>query len=231
MADQKSLLKKVSKQLFLLILFGLFSCSIQKRHYLDGFYVSWKKERSSVERACNRTNEKSPGSENLICSADNNFKAIIFVKKEKNEIISTANPDSCTDVILLRDGKELKGKVISSTPKEVLFKGCNDVNETRFDSRKVFMVKLEEGKKTIYNTNIEEKELNKNAVFSLYMAAFGIIILPLIPGLIFGMKALRQIKRNPDLYYGRVEALTGILVCSILLLACVAGIISLILLA
>jgi hypothetical protein len=45
------------------------------------------------------------------------------------------------------------------------------------------------------------------------------------------MKALRQIKRNPDLYYGRVEALTGILVCSILLLACVAGIISLILLA
>ncbi len=73
----------------LLAAHGFNSCSVEKRHYLNGFYVEWKNGREKVNNrndcdtkyAVDSTNGTAPINDNLICSVDSNVVVPLLIER------------------------------------------------------------------------------------------------------------------------------------------------------
>ena len=244
--------------LFIISLVMLFSCSVQKRKYQKGFYVSNSKHKKEVQKKPIQISKNEIEHDNLVfktntlptsqnndleLSASANSKPIDLIKLNSTKVI---NPeDSLCDQITLRNGDEIKVKVLEITPLDVKYKKCNMPDGPLYIVKKadVFMIKYPNGTKEVFkaepvynsvpnqyqelpqNTYKGPKKMNPYAVASFVLGILGIWPLTGLGSLlaiIFGSIALAQIKERPGKYEGeklaRAGKIMGIVILSILAL-------------
>ena len=106
------------------------SCSIQKRHYMNGYSIQWNKkvnaDKNTAPEKETTDNEKNI-SNDISASAGNDITPIIIEKP--SPLISNEKPiaasDSC-DIIRLKDKSVIHGKVTEINASSVKFKDCDD---------------------------------------------------------------------------------------------------------
>jgi hypothetical protein len=224
---------KIKKIILLLPILTLFNCSLQKRKYQSGYFLSWNKNNLSIAK-----NEKQKGFnvqkkeikfndisfEKDITTSANNKITKIFNNTIKNNL---AFPDSC-DQIIYKDGTEIKAKITEINTSEIRYKRCDFIDGPTFVEKqnKVFMIKYANCKSEIFKTekaveynnskinqdsqkiNDKDKNTNPFSTLSLVFSILGfypLIILGSILGLIFGAIAKNEIKSEPNKYNKKSE--------------------------
>lgn len=219
---------KIKKIILLLPILFLFNCSLQKRKYQSGYFLSWNKNNLSIAK-----NEKQKGFnvqkneikfndmsfEKDITTSANNKITKIFNNTIKNNVTV---PDSC-DEIIYKDGTEIKAKITEINTSEIRYKRCDFIDGPTFVEKqnKVFMIKYANGKSEMFKTekadeynngkiiqdsqkiNDKDKNINPFSIASLVFSILGFYPLSLIGwilGVIFGGIAKKQIKTDPNKY-------------------------------
>ena len=233
---------KIKKIILLLPILFLFNCSLQKRKYQSGYFLSWNKNNLSIAK-----NEKQKefnvqkkeikfkdiSFEKDITTSANNKITKIFNNTIKNNL---AFPDSC-DQIIYKDGTEINAKVTEINTSEIRYKRCDFIDGPTFVEKqnKVFMIKYSNGESEMFKTekadeynngkiiydsqkiNDKDKETNPFSKASLICSILGVyplIILGSILGLIFGAIAKNEIKSEPNKYNKKSEnfAVAGVII-------------------
>ena len=226
---------KIKKIILLLPILTLFSCSLQKRKYQSGYFLSWNKNNLSIAK-----NEKQKGFnvqkkeikfkdisfEKDITASANNKVTKIFNNSITNNV---AFPDSC-DKIIYKDGNEIMAKITEINTSEIRYKRCDFIDGPTFVEKqnKVFMIKYANGKSEMFKTekaveynngkiiqdsqkiNDKDKNTNPFSTASLVFSILGFYPLSLIGwifGVIFGGIAKKQIKIDPNKYNKKSENL------------------------
>jgi hypothetical protein len=222
----------VMKRLFYILpLILLFSCSVQKRKYQKGFYVSHTNHQKHIQKTISSNSE----SENLVlkstilslekhnnielsASADNKVKPFI---KLPSVFLTTAN-DSLCDVITLKNGDDINAKILEITPIEVKYKKCNAPDGPLYIAKKsdIFMVKYANGTKEVFKQEstepkqIQNPNSNKNnyipkkthplAIAALVFSIIGFVTYGIgsIVGLILANLAIKKVLMNSEIYKG-----------------------------
>ncbi len=236
---------KIKKIILLFPILTLFNCSLQKRKYQSGYFLSWNKNNLSIAK-----NEKQKefnvqkneikfneiSFEKDITTSANNKITKIFNNSITNNV---AIPDSC-DEIIYKDGTEIKAKITEINTSEIRYKRCDFIDGPTFVEKqnKVFMIKYANGKSEMFKTEkaveynngkiiqdsqkINDKDKNTNPfstaslVFSI-LGFYPLIILGSILGLIFGAIAKNEIKSEPNKYNKKSEnfARAGVIISAI----------------
>ena len=224
---------KIKKIILLLPILTLFSCSLQKRKYQSGYFLSWNKNNLSIAK-----NQKQKGFnvqeneikfneisfEKDITTSANNKITKIFNNTIKN---NPAVPDSC-DKIIHKDGTEIMAKITEINTSEIRYKRCDFIDGPTFVEKqnKVFMIKYANGKSEMFKTekafennngkiiqdsqkiNDKDKKTNTSSKASFIFSILGfypLFILGWILGLIFGALAKNEIKSEPNKYNKKSE--------------------------
>lgn len=221
---------------FIIVAFS--KCTVQKRTYRNGYYVSWHKKVANTSAIVKNTEPKKKKEEIVfepIVKKDNEMQALLLASVKKDEGIlkkPTIRPikilsDSCGDKIVLRNADEIDAKVIEINKLNVMYKRCDNLSGpmviTKADD--IFMIKYANGTKEVFEKKTEKKpvevkqpekkvmcaaEYNNFAVASIATAILGLtIILAPIP-FVLGIIGSNQIKKNPERYRGRELASIGI---------------------
>lgn len=139
---------------FFLTLSLLYSCSIEKRHYMNGYHVSGIKKNTSASKIAPNKQDAKVGTnmveyETEMASIDNN---IIVLKSENRFTINVMATEVC-DLIVLKNGDEIKGKVTDIGLQEIKYKKCDNLDGPSISILKsdVFMIKYPNGTKDIIN--------------------------------------------------------------------------------
>lgn len=225
------------KNTFLIFtLLFLLSCSVQKRRYQKGFYVSKvshssqdiKNERARKEPE-NRSHVLVPEKDNLnaqaLASAENSRPAFDDLRSPS---VVRLPEDSC-DVLLMKDGSEVKVKISEVTESQVKYKKCAMLDGPLYVSHKseVFMIKYFNGTREVikydappqqtpepYKTPQKRYEnaggpdnrvIHPLAALSFVFGIIGcypVFVFGSILGLVFGNMALKRINAQPEKYKG-----------------------------
>ena len=163
-----------------------------------------------------------------------------FAKKKQlipvDSIFQDLDSAKC-DVIMLRNGEEIKGKVLEINLTEVKYKRCDNPNGPIISLRKqdVFIIKYANGTKDVINNATTQSNPDETSAaivcpeaiagFILALAAFPIslfllfliseLALPVfliftIAGLVLSGIALAKINRNPEKYRSRGLEIAGL---------------------
>jgi hypothetical protein len=151
------------RYIILLSLALLSSCSIQKRKYLDGFYIS-RTSTGTTPVKVRQVHETKPavlviheknvkaGEEPRLASASES-RSVPAVKNSfgATPLILKDNKDSC-DVLVFNNGNEISVKIREITAEEVRFHRCDMQDGPLFVHRKaeLFMAKYANGTKEIF---------------------------------------------------------------------------------
>ncbi|PBQ34066.1 hypothetical protein CNR22_20550 [Sphingobacteriaceae bacterium] len=145
------------KKLFLFLpFFLLLSCSVQKRKYQNGFYVDWHAKNSKKETYASRTYKKAP-----VTAAETQEKQEIAHENlpalnrndltfQKSIKANTPPEDTC-DVLVFKDGSEIKGKVKEIGSSEIKYKRCDIPDGPTYVSKtsEIFMIKYSNGTREV----------------------------------------------------------------------------------
>ncbi len=213
----------MKKLLFILPFILLLSCSVQKRKYQKGFYVSNLKHKkqeqnksvshpktASGDLTLKANSIQSEGTEVEIISASagNTVPAII----PSNFKLINNNPDSLCDKIVLRNGDEQMIKVLEITPNDVKYKKCDLPDGPMYVAKRadVFMITYANGTKEVFksestpaqNTSSTQKDQNYSgprkthpmAILALVFCVLGFFTYGLFS--IFSVLAARSAERK-----------------------------------
>lgn len=236
-------MKKINILLVLVFVAIIFSkCHVMKRTYRNGYYIAWNKKSSHLKN--DNTLKKEDAelndivnytepilSEPLLASTEQSI-----IPNKKNIIIEpVAEPiDSCGDIITLKNGEDIVAKVLEVSQTNIKYKKCNNLDGPLMVESvdNVFMIKYVNGSKDVFNKPAKpkvdspkkedaqtgEKKYNKFAVMSFIFALFFIVWgISCILSLIFAIKALRQMKKEPGKYKGKALAMVGLIVSAVVL--------------
>ena len=224
---------KIKKIILLLPILTLFNCSLQKRKYQSGYFLSWNKNNLSIAKnqkqkqfnvQKNEIKFNEISFEKDITTSANNKITKIFNNTIKNNL---ALPDSC-DQIIYKDGTEIKAKITEINTSEIRYKRCDFIDGPTFVEKqnKVFMIKYANGKSEMFKTekafennngkiiqdsqkiNDKDKKTNTSSKASFIFSILGfypLFILGWILGLIFGALAKNEIKSEPNKYNKKSE--------------------------
>lgn len=218
----------MKKTIFIIPLLFLLSCSVQKRHYQKGFYVSnsnYKHSLKTKDRVIEKQETKNEEQQlNIFASA---LPEIIIPRYQNLHAI---DPDSLCDIIVLKNGDDVKAKVLEISPIEIKYKKCLSPDGPLYIVKKldVFMIKYANGTKDVIDvekTNEPDvtkdeivpdtsytgpKTMHPKAKSALIFAWFGLIpllgILACIKAIVDAGDALTDIKKNPNRYTGEKKA-------------------------
>ncbi|MES2284476.1 MAG: DUF4190 domain-containing protein [Bacteroidota bacterium] len=150
------------------------------------------------------------------------------------------------DVIALKNGEEINAKVLEISQTEIKYKKCDNLDGPTFIIPKsnATKIKFSNGTTEVINSvaaKTEESDyyspaskpevqpysgetiINRFALASMILAVVSIFIFPLVPlPIIFGIIALKQIKRSPEAYTGKGMAIFGIILGGLIVLAILA---------
>jgi hypothetical protein len=172
----------------------------------------------------------------LSASVDNGNTEIIKHHYKPKPIII----DSCGDIMTMRNGDEIKIKVLEINPKTIKYKTCDNLDGPIMvtNIENVFMIKYLNGKKEIFEKEIEKPKTDDDyiapkavqqpriyngfAIASFICAFFFFLYFPLLLSLIFGIIALSQFKKNPEKYKGKWMAIFGIIAFSLAIIILLA---------
>lgn len=170
----------------------------------------------------------------------------IFLKFSEQKKQFPVKPIEECDVIALKNNEEISAKVLEISQTEIKYKKCDNLNGPTFIIPKSNVAKIKFSNGTIevinsINSKAEESDyyspaskpeiqpysgeiiINRYALASMILAVVSIFVFPLVPlPIIFGIIALKQIKRNPEAYTGKGMAIFGIILGGIIVLALLA---------
>ena len=237
----KNHLKKITPFILIII---ISACSVNKRRYLSGYDISFKKSKietkahsktSAVEKSSNINDSinvvtiNSNNSNEILASTNNKIESSLFTYKTPT-INSRKLTDNC-DNIIMQNGKEIKCIVSEVGLLEIKYKKCDNINGPLYtvDKTEVLMIQYSNGTNEIIENKKSPSFNNKPdtsnskyhplAVAALICSTAGIFLygIGILLGLIFGAIALKKIKENPTEFKGRGMALTGVIIGSIIL--------------
>lgn len=156
--------------LALLSLVILNSCSIEKRHYTSGYHVEWnstvasKPSKTKQQNTSAQVNKPEAEISELLKTEDDadlltlNAEMQLQLTPKSNKKIGVAikkqNPVEECDLIILKNGEEVKAKVIEVGIREIKYKNCDNLDGPIFTKRKseVFMIRYPNGTSTLMET-------------------------------------------------------------------------------
>lgn len=161
---------KIPKSLLLIILLlvaaTVTDCTVQKRNYRKGYYVSFKKNPLPVKLNNERTHSSMQLAKNVEFVAPSKSAPVlqqteVALAVLKNKKFGTHKPkikplfmltDSCGDVLVMRDGLEITAKVTEVGSKTIKYKRCDNLNGPTIvvSTDRVFMIKYASGTKEIF---------------------------------------------------------------------------------
>ena len=148
---------------FILTVIFLTSCSLEKRHYRKGFYLSNHhhpdaknktsntKDQSALKTPAQKENSrvivKYGNDENAVTIASKNSS----LQKKSGHRKTLFSEDECGDLITFKNGDELKAKVMEISEKEIKYKRCDNLDGPLITVNKsdVFMIKYANGTKEV----------------------------------------------------------------------------------
>jgi hypothetical protein len=158
----------MQKLLLILPFLILFSCSVQKRKYQKGFYVSNTKHAKQVQK--NDKIKKDLATETLVLkqtaipvpekeesiSASVDTKPVLLLSSTFIEELKAG--DSLCDLITLKNGEEVSAKILEITPTEVKYQKCGVTDGPLYIVKKtdVFMIKYANGTKEVFKVDSTE---------------------------------------------------------------------------
>lgn len=223
----------------LLVVVYLSACSLQKRHYMPGYSLRWSGNTTAPEQQDDIARKAKEEIENI-------HKAELTASLRGSDVLlpakapvfftngATSEPaltiEEC-DVIIQKNGKEIKAKVTEINPVNIKYKNCDDPSSPEISISKsdVQRVKYSNGTEEVFQdepetvtkaavkpvSNIERKvrRMSKLSILfgilsfiPLYGLALGVV------AIIFGSMAMHKNKENginnPDY---RKKALIGML--------------------
>lgn len=218
-----------------LIIFLLTNCSIEKRHYLEGKHITWNKKSPCIS--------KNIESEIYTETKSEVQKSVLPLKKEvTSELVASIDKgllglntnylpvttDSCGDIIIMQDGKEINAKVFEINKESIKYKPCDNLDGPLYvvNSEKVFMIKYKNGIKEVIKketkkiepeqaneiNDIQEKKNHPLALFSFITSFFSFIIFLLPVAIVTGIIAIYKISKYPEKYKGMTFAILGIVI-------------------
>jgi len=224
----------VKKILFILPFFILFSCSVQKRKYQKGFYVSNHKTKTQTKKNNSVIVKKEAFTQNLISKPvlihiEEKIEAEASVTKRSHPIKhpSLIYKDEPCDVMTLKNGEDVNVKILEITSIEIKYKKCDLPDGPLYVIKKsdVFMIKYSNGTKEIFKSDEVTKDkgsvsdktkknktktTNDHAILSLVFGILGFVIFfGSIAAIVLGDKALKEMKAEPDTYEGKSAAQIG----------------------
>lgn len=144
------------------------SCSVQKRHYTNGYYISWsaKQKQASVHSKTKEVYTVANQHNNTTSvdapEAPQNLDASASYKLSSNDLKSKASrffpPEDSCDVLIFKDGSEVKVKVTEVGLNDIKYKRCNNLDGPNHISRKneIFMIKYANGTKEVVKSEAAE---------------------------------------------------------------------------
>ncbi len=130
--------KKIFFFLITLVLFA--SCTLQKRNYLPGYHVAWKGAASNVNNSTGSLQKHKKNSAVILPNVKPFILPVekITAVKAVSASLTKQGPqkiytgiktyiDNC-DTLFLRNGTEIKAKVLEITQDEIKYKYCNNLD-------------------------------------------------------------------------------------------------------
>lgn len=174
----------MKKLLLILPFLILLSCSVQKRKYQKGFYVSNLKYKKNIQIHTGPVSKKEMENEPLVLKtiplqkefSDNELLLVsagndINLSNSPVSMRKLINPDSLCDKIILRNGDEFLVKVLEITPNDVKYKKCDSPDGPLYVAKKadVFMITYANGTKELFKSeSTQASTQNQNAQTNTY---------------------------------------------------------------
>ncbi|PBQ34065.1 hypothetical protein CNR22_20545 [Sphingobacteriaceae bacterium] len=229
----------MKNSLFLLPLLLLFSCSVQKRHYQKGYFVSWKKHAPAKETQSNKptlaltkknsTEIPSAVKEEQKTELNADASATIAFKPAKKTSVFKSFTDSC-DVIIYKNGSEDRIKILEVTGTTIKYKKCSmpDGPDYIVEKSNVFMLKYSNGTNEVFkvqeapaqqpaqaNNYTPQRYVKKRTALATNSLIFGIlgfyplVIIGGIIAIITSSIQLHLIAGDPEHYGAEKKARVG----------------------
>jgi hypothetical protein len=244
----------------------LFSCSVEKRLYSSGYHISKnsknlaKKDRTQHSTKKQRIVEPNDNEETIVYEDSRNttnedieYVSDLFASIDEDLVISSnsgfsSKLNETCDIIILKDGTEIKAKVLEINDDNIKYKMCDNLEGPTFTKNKnlIFMIKYPNGTSTVVNsmetpsaknepirtkTEEAEKIVPSSAQWGLALSILGLFVpfggvLMLTIGGLLGSQARKLIKENPNKYTGEkmakaaeIISIIGLILWLILLIA------------
>jgi len=119
-----------------LLAFILQSCSVEKRHYTSGYHLQWKNSKGTISLPKNETNIVTSTKEDRNKShlqdagviTNTSFSSFTASSEKKKGIVLLTNDPTGCDTLIMKNGTEVKAKVLEVTPTEIKYKFCNNID-------------------------------------------------------------------------------------------------------
>lgn len=206
-----------------LILLSISSCSVQKRHYRNGFHVAWLQKKSHHQTpAHNAESEKNKLASQNISADEKNVLAAnetddlsLSLNKTNAYLLPT---DTCNDQVLMKNGDMITAKITEVTEEQIKYKRCDNLSGPSYSigKEKVHSITYSNGVKEIIEppsaikkaTKAEDAPAGKKiypsqlkwAAFLTFTPYINYIGIPI--GLFLALRARRKILSQPTLYKG-----------------------------
>ncbi len=109
------------------------SCSIEKRRYTTGYHLQWNNNKITILPQKNDATIAQIKKENKeikdtsLSNSNANINSLTASSEKKAILIISSDSIKC-DTIIMKDGTEVKAKVLEVTPTEVKYKFCNNIS-------------------------------------------------------------------------------------------------------
>ena len=113
------------------------SCSVEKRHYLPGYSVNWKKNNSSasIKKRSEKLQANETDQNNILAIEEKDIYPLSASKEDLLPALAettiapdlTETKDSC-DIIELKNSSKIQAKVLEINPSTVKYKNCGDAD-------------------------------------------------------------------------------------------------------
>ncbi len=192
-----------------LICFAFFilftSCSIEKRKYLSGYHVDWKKVQSGTSPA----SVVNTAQESESISSDGVQPDVIAVERgfEKNNALPAPETNlvaSASEEVMLT----------SENIKNIHF--TKSVSDTLKKKEIVVFRRTEKDTNNTKSDHPDTREMNHNATIGFVLSLIGFVfpllgLLCCIPAIVYSIIGLRQINKDPVKWKGKKLAVLGLI--------------------
>lgn len=215
---------------FIFALILLAGCSVQQRHYRKGYFISWNK---------NSENTDSRQAEHKVTSSEQRLRVSV-VKEDRDNLLkpelkflnsshershvkhSEILPDDSCDIILFRDGSEIKARVTEISSTQIKYKRCDRMDGPLYTANKstIFMLTYSNGSKEVFKDRVpatvtretygkanvrgahskKKTALATSALVFSILGFYPLLFLGGITGIILSLIQLNKIATEPETY-------------------------------
>lgn len=157
----------ISKILYTVLLcFLIYSCGIEKRKYMKGFYsnhsINQNKKKVTELKEVEIEHPTNASDDNLVASISDEQ---LIINQKRLEIPTEIKDIKC-DLLVLKNGDEISGKVTEITLTEIKYKKCENLDGPIYTIAKedVLFIKYVNGTKEIISKIVETKKVEDDYV-------------------------------------------------------------------